>query len=281
MRDNNEIIFEMTTLSKMKKKNIGEEEEKKKKKLLFNNRNNIQWLRKKFPDQQEEVLQGIEVINPSTNQPITSEEQIKKAASSLKADIKIKFNSTQREIGVSIKCFMGANPCVLNTTSREKFINNDKLSPYLASVDALVRLYLLDPGLTSENDRYLFEFGLTDKQKNDVALVIAYFMLEGTGTGDATVPANGVFNISKSGELLPFIELSTDEEKINYVLDKWNKYIISIRGVKRTKSGNLRANGLSKKEGYVPTKEQEPWVCYYDDNGELRPRGAIAIRIGK
>ena len=263
-------------MSSTKSQNIGEKEEIITIAKLVNHRNNKNWLVSLFG---EEAAEGIQVIDPSTNQVITSVEQIKKAASSIKADIKIKFNITERVIGISIKCFKGQPPCLVNTTSREKFINNDKLSPYLTSLDELVRQYLLDPGPKSEKDRYLFEFDLTNEQKNDVALVIAYFMLEGTGRGDSKAPANGFLNIGKSGELT-FIELSTDEAKIKYVLNKWNKYILSIRGVHRgKKSGKLRGNGLSEREDYVPTKEQLPWVCYYDDNGEERPRGAIAIRI--
>ena len=89
-------------MSSTKSQNNGEKGEKRVILELLLHKDNTNWLVSHFGD---EAAEGIEVIDPANNQTITSMEQIKKAASSIKADIKIKFNSSRRVIGISIKYF--------------------------------------------------------------------------------------------------------------------------------------------------------------------------------
>ena len=131
----------------------------------------------------------------------------------------------------------------------------------------------------SEVDRMLSSYTLSQEEKRNVAATIAYFTLDGTGKKDASVPANGVLDMYHSSGLMSYTECSTEEEKIDYVLSNWDRYIISIRGVKQQKTGKLRGNGMPTKKD--PTDDQMKWVCMYDDKGVMRPRGAISIRIKK
>ena len=264
----------------MSSSNRGEKGEKRVISELLLHKDDHDWLARYFGD---ESSQGIEVIDPADNKIITSLEQIKKAKSNIKSDIKIKFNSTQRVIGISIKYFHKSNPCIVNCTSRDKFIKNPNLKPLVSSMDKLVGQYLKDPSnvcqLISEVDRSLSCYTLTDVEKRNIASVIAYFTLDGTGKKDASVPANGVLDMYHNSGQITYKECSTEEDKINYVLSNWNRYIISIRGVKQQKNGKLRGNGMPTKKN--PTEHQMPWVCYYNDKGVMRPRGAISIRIKK
>ena len=99
-----------------------------------------------------------------------------------------------------------------------------------------------------------------------------HVFLDGTGKKDASVPANGVLDMyHRSGQMI-YKECTTDDEKINYVLSNWDRYVISIRGVKQQKNGKLRGNGMPTKKKV--TDDQKPWVCYYDDKG-VCPRGNI------
>tara|TARA_B110000008_G_scaffold247858_1_gene259571 strand:- start:5325 stop:6119 length:795 start_codon:yes stop_codon:yes gene_type:complete len=248
---------------------------------FVNHRNDTSWLASHFGD--ETVDEGIEVINPTTNHIITNREEIRNAPSHIKADMKIKIKRTQREIGVSIKYFHKSNPCIVNCTSREKFIRNERLRPYVPTLDVLIGQYQQDPSNLTENksevDRMLSDYNLTMEQRREIAVVIAYFTLEGTGRGDATVPANAVCDMYHNTGEIVFREMITDEEKIQYVLDNWHRYVLSIRGVHEKRNGQLRGNGMSTVN--PPTEEQLPWVCMYNDNGVMRPRGAISIRIKK
>ena len=267
-------------MSSTKSQNNGEKGEKRVILELLLHKDNTNWLVSHFGD---EAAEGIEVIDPANNQTITSMEQIKKAASSIKADIKIKFNSSRRVIGISIKYFHKSNPCIVNCTSRDKFIKNEKLKKYLPALDQVVGQYLKDPSnvaqCTSEVDRALSCYTLSEVEKRNVAAAIAYFTLDGTGKKDASVPANGVLDMYHRSGQMNYKECSTDDEKIDYVLSNWDRYVISIRGVKQQKNGKLRGNGMPTKKKV--TDDQEPWVCYYYDKGVKRPRGAISIRIKK
>ena len=263
-----------------KTQNRGEKGEKRAILELLQHHDDISWLIQHFGD---EATEGIVVIDPATNLTITSTEQIQKAASHIKADIKIKFKKTQKIIGISIKYFHKSPPCILNCTSREKFIKNEKLKEYIPSLDELAKQYKQDPvNLSkekSEVDRMLSSYTLSQVEKRNVAATIAYFTLDGTGKKDASVPANGVLDMYHRSGKITYKECSTEEDKIEYVLSNWNRYVISIRGVKQQKNGKLRGNGMPTKKN--PTEEQMPWVCYYDDNGVMRPRGALSIRIKK
>lgn len=261
-------------------RNRGTRGEKRVISLCFQHRNDKLWCVNLFG---EDASEGIEVICPKSNTIITSINEIVKSPPLSKVDVIIRFRKIGLNKGVSIKYFHTSNPSIVNNTSREKFINNEKLKQYVPTLDKLVGQYLKDPDNVckekSEVDRKLSIYILSEIEKRNVAAVIAYFTLEGTGKGDAPVPANGVLDMYHRSEQMTYKEFSTQQEIIDYVLSNWNRYIISIRGVHMKKDGNLRGNGMSI-TGNV-TEEQMPWVCYYNDKGVMRPRGAICVRIKK
>ena len=226
----------------------------------------------------EEASQGIELMDVNTTHPIANINQIKKAKSSCKADISILMKKTQKVYNASVKSKNASNPSIVNATRRSLFIKNRDLSKYVPSMDILMPQYLADPdnqcGTKSEVDRNLSSYGLSEKEKDDVAAVISYFMFEGTGKGTSSCKANAV--IEYSGDEISFNAYDTEAQRLGYVLKNWNRYIISVRGLKKQKSGKIRGNGILKRG---LSEDDEAWGCYYTKDGVKYPRGAICIRM--
>lgn len=228
----------------------------------------------------EQASEGIEILDMETHAVINKFNEItKKAKSSYKADCIIRMIKTGELRYISIKSKDCANASIVNVTRRSMVHNNPELNKYIQSLDVLISQYLSDPDnvsmTKSEVDRKLSSYKLTDSQKYDIAGFIAYYMFDGTGKEASKIKADSVLEYSKNE--LYFVHCETNDNKKDYVLKNWNRYVLSIRGHKRGKSGKIRGNGLLK---CGPQENDHEWVCYYTENGEMLPRGSIAIRIG-
>jgi len=268
-------LVKINILTKYSKKNLGERDEILSQLDLYhiNETNQIDKLIEIFG---EEASEGISILNIDTDE-IVDINKLSKTSSSYKADCKIRMKKTGNIYCSSIKSTNCANPSIINSTSRSKFYNNVELKEYIPSLDALVCQYLDDPDNKSNNksevDRRLTDYKLNDKQKDDIVRVIAYFMFEGTGTGFSEIQANSI--IEYNNDKLIFRCCDTEDKKKDYVLENWDRYIISIRGHQLQKSGKIRCNGLKLEL----EEHDKKWVCHYIKNGETFPRGAITIRL--
>jgi len=264
----------------MSTQNKGEKGEKAAIAKCLKNSEDVDWCCEIFSELADE---GIFLNDPVTNERITRVEDIKKAKSTIKADVILGFKKTDTTQGTSIKYFDKTNPSIINTTTRSKFVTNPKLKKFVPSFDTLCGKYLNDPVNLAKNksevDRPLRVYELAENEKRDIACGIAYFTFDGTGKGDASVPASAIIEMYHTDKRIEYTTCSTDEEKIQYVLDNWDRYIISIRGHKMQGNGKLRTNGVPKKG---PLPEDMSWVCYYkNDDGKEYPRGALHVRIKK
>jgi hypothetical protein len=259
------------------KYNKGENNEIKCIRQLFELRNDKEKLVEIFG---EKANKGIEVINVKTKKPYKNIDEIKKAAGKFKADIGIKMIKTGKIYWSSIKSKNCSNPSIVNVTSRSKFTNNSELNKLLPSLDNLIYQYLDDPDnkdcSKSEVDRSVSNYKLDDTEKQDIVACITYFMFKGTGKGNSDIEADAVIEYTNSG--INFICCDTEDKKKEYVLKNWDRYMISLRGHKKQKSGKIRGNGL--KLGRLEENDKK-WVCYYTDDKVNRPRGAITIRCKK
>lgn len=263
----------------MTTKNKGEKGEISAIVKCLENKDNIDWCCEKFGKM---GTAGIEIIDPSTRQPITGIENIKKANSTVKADVIIGFRNTNTKKGVSIKYFHKSNPSIINTTTRSKFVNNPKLQKTLPSMDKLIGCYLNDPVNLAKNksecDRQLCSYVLSKDEKQDIAAAIAYFTFDGSGKGDSSVPATAVMEMVHKTKQITYTDCPSEEEKVKYVLKNWDRYILSVRGHKLQKNGKLRTNGVSK---YGATDDDMLWSCYYKNESKDYIRCALHIRIKK
>jgi hypothetical protein len=227
----------------------------------------------------DQASEGIEILDMETRTVIKEYNEITKKAKPLyKADCIIRIIKTGALRYISIKSKDCSNASIVNVTRRSMVYDNPDLNKYIASLDVLTSQYLSDPDnicmTKSEVDRKLSSYELSDSQKNDIASFIAYYMFKGTGKGTSEIPADSILEYSKNE--LNFIYCETEDNKKDYVFKNWNRYVLSIRGHKRGKSGNIRGNGLLQ---CGPQENDHEWVCYYTENGETLPRGSIAIRI--
>lgn len=227
----------------------------------------------------DQASEGIEILDMGTRAVINNYNQItKKAKSTYKADCIIRMKKTGVRRHISIKSKDSANASIVNVTRRSMVHDNPDLNKYIESLDVLTSQYLSDSDnicmTKSEVDRKLSSYELTDSQKYDIAGFIAYYMFDGTGKKASTIKADSLLEYSRNG--LTFTDCQTDDNKRDYVLKNWNRYVLSIRGHIRGKSGKIRGNGLLQGG---PQENDHEWVCYYTRNGETLPRGSIAIRI--
>tara|TARA_B100000989_G_C19529676_1_gene468893 strand:+ start:487 stop:1323 length:837 start_codon:yes stop_codon:yes gene_type:complete len=270
----------------MPKQNKGDKGEIQCVKYCFDNQNNLVWCNENLYEPE-----GIQVINPITKKVINSLDEIQKANSNYKSDIYLKSIRRNEVIGTSIKSFTSntSPPSVINVTRRSKFIENKTLSNLVQYADIMMKVYFeTDKNKSailrgkSECDIMLSRLDLDEETKNGIAEIIMYFTFNGTGNGDSNSPANAVIDYYGNGKF-HYTFCPTRQDKINYVLNNWNRYQIVLRGHCIYKSGKnkgkLRTNGLLKSG---PVEDDLPWVCYYEGvDGKKYPRGALGIRIVK
>ena len=251
------------------KGNKGERAEIKIIKYLFDNMDNVEIIEEMFS-----IKSRIKLIDPSTNEIICDKESIKKSSGCFKSDIIIDFIDDTKKCNVSIKCFDGQAPALLNHTALSaKCWKTERLEKY---VPALTRIIndLNDKrkkGIYKQDIPYT-KMKLDDNQINAIINVTSYFTFDGTGSSESKCPANSVLvvenscNISKTSK---FTDCETHEMKLDY-----------IKNILPFLTFSLRSKGM-------PTKKEQldkckPWIYEdIDKKGNIKLKGALHVRKGK
>lgn len=178
-----------------------------------------------FGDQANE---GITILNMNTKQPINSYSEITKSKSQNKADCIIKINSNNIIYKPSIKSIKNAKPSILNHTPRKTFINNQKLNPYVNSLDILLKEYIEKrTNNIISDDVNINKLSCINNIKDDIIKVLSYFIFNGTGVKESNISADSILIFSKDN--IHFVDCTTDDKKIIYVKSIFNNCILSIR----------------------------------------------------
>ena len=217
----------------------------------------------------DEASEGIIIIAPNSKKEITSSHQIKKAASLCKADIIVRMiKDPIIQYNISIKSQNGAKSAILNHTHRNAkvFKENGLLNQYLPSIDSVSKEYI-----DKRTQKYIKEdTALTllnsmndEKIKYDIKKTIAYFIFDGTGSGESKTNANSV--LTYKGTEISFLKCIDENQKMNYVNSIIDRCIISFRN-----------KGMPKKI----TDNMKPWI-YQDvkNDGNIKNKGSLHIRL--
>lgn len=257
------MIFYLTYEQYISMLNIGEKCEILSKRLLFNMKN--EECIKVFGS---EASEGIMVIDPDTNIIITDVSDIQNKSKSLnKADTIILFKKTQRRVAVSIKCFAGGSPSILNHTRRDTWVFQEgELSIYLPSLDNMITI-LNNKRTNGEVKQDIHLYNLKLKNVNiDISMIniIKYALFEGTGTKRSKVPANSILDIKNVNDISTwkYTDCSSEITKMFYALSIYKRCIVSL---------------VSKGMKTHICEKQKPRI--YNDNGKLK--GSLHIRVEK
>ncbi|RZD39356.1 MAG: hypothetical protein CXT73_07705 [Methanobacteriota archaeon] len=232
--------------------------------FCFENRENTNWCTNHWG---ESGADGIEVIDPVTNNPIERIEEIRIAQAAYKADVKILLRRTGEMLALSIKTTNAAPPTVLNHTHRAANAFQQILQEILPHLDTSLDYYREE----RRNGRYGEDVYLNDllnnfpeEVRNAWIRTIVYFTFEGTGRGRSICPANSM--LLWDGEDIHFSDCRTQEQKERYVNDLLNQNLYRI---------SLRRKAMPKRI----TARHLPWV-YEDRTGdEIRYKGSLHIRL--
>jgi len=236
----------------------------------FMNKNNIDWCVATFGEAGEE---GIEVIDPKTNKPIATKEDIQKASSLYKADIKLQLLKTGEYLAPSIKAINCAPPAVLNHTHRAAKAFQNELQVILPYLDEVLSYYKERRmiGACNEDVKLLdllknFHGQHGQEVRDAWVKTLVYFSFEGTGSKCSRCPANSM--MMWDGSDVSFIDCRTQEQKENYIKDLLDQDLYKI---------SLRNKAMPQ----TITETMLPWV--YEDASEdvIKYKGALHIRLLK
>ena len=260
----NSTFYNNYTLTmESEKGNKGEKHEILCKKQIFENKHNFEFLTGIFG---QEASSGIEIINPSTNAPYTSVEQIQKAAASSKADIVIQFKQTERVRYVSMKSMSGAKPSVLNHTPRSAKTFKTTLQPVLGGIDELAKEYNQKRTNREIGEDVAFsklQCFSDEHVKSSFVKMLSYFMFTGTGARLSQNECDSILLINKDSSIT-FIDCDTDEKKNMYILSMVDKCVISFRNKGMPKPDKIGDECL-------------PWIYTNESSGQQC--GSIHVRL--
>lgn len=185
---------------------------------------------------------------------IEHEDDLQKAGTSYKADIILIFLDVLIIKRVSIKCFDGGPPTILNHTPRTAKCWSEMLDPPDAVVAKMNAMRSL--GVCGE-DIPLSRLRLDDQEMENLKKILTYFVSTGSGSRKSKVPCDSVVYV-KDDEIIQFYPSVAE-----YVdtLITFQKIILSMRS-----------------KGYTSKKalEDRMWV-YQEPDGKLK--GAFNIRL--
>ena len=252
--------------NKGNKGNKGEKGEIKIIDYLYDNRDDKDIINKIFG-----ILSRIVLIDPFNNEIITDKNSINKSSGYYKADIIIDFVDISEKYSVSIKCFDGAPPTLLNHTSLNAKCWDSKLKDHIEPLTSIVQRVIekRKSGIFKE-DIPCKNLELTDIEKKCLIKVATYFTFDGTGKCDSKCCADSILVVGNSNDVSNTSEFKDCREK-----ELKEKYIESILH-------KLRISLRSSKG--MPTKKEQiekcrPWIYEYTDKkGNIRLCGALHIR---
>ena len=252
-----------TEITPQEKGNKGEKNEIQCTKQIFENKDNYEYLTGIFG---QEASSGIEIINPITNAPYTSVEQIKKAAARSKADLVIQFKQTERVRYISMKSMSGAKPSLLNHTPRSAKTFKTTLQPVLGGIDELAKEYNQKRTNKEIGEDVAFsklQCFSDEHVKSCFVKMLSYFMFTGTGARLSQNECDSILIINTDNSIT-FIDCDTDEKKNMYVLSILHKCVISFRDKGMPKPDKIDDECL-------------PWIYMNETNG--KKCGSIHVRL--
>jgi|SRR6056300_365057 len=185
---------------------------------------------------------------------IEHEDGLQKAGRSYKADIILTFLDVRVTKRVSIKCFDGGPPTILNHTPRTAKCWSETLDPPDAIVAKMNAMRSL--GVCRE-DIPLSRLRLGDQEMEHLRKIVTYFVSIGSGSRKSKVPCDSIMYI-RDGEIIQFYSSVSD-----YVdtLIETRKLVLS-----------MRSKGYTSKKALADRE----WV-YQEPYG--KPKGALNIRL--
>jgi len=190
------------------------------------------------------ITHGISFIN--------HEEDIQKTGGLFKSDVVLFFYDIGIIKRVSIKCFDGGAPTILNHTPRTA-----KCWKKLAPPDAIVaKMNRMRSCGEAGEDIALERLNLDDLEMNHLKKIVTYFVSMGSGARHSSVPCDSIL-YAKNNEIFHFYP-SVSEYVENLLTEQ--KMVLSIRN-----------KGMSKK-----ALADKTWM-YQEPDGKLK--GALNIRL--
>jgi len=263
---------------KKKSQNAGEKGEVKVKQDLDANMDNPEFLVPIFGDRASDGI----VICGYDEKPT---KDITKAGSRYKADVVIYFKKTGKISKISIKCWDGGNPTLMNHTTRNAvvFQENGNLSQCVVNLDKFIDVYKkMRSSTKGVEDVSMMDIldcvpvDDRDAVKKTLIEVTVYFTFYGTGAYESKCPADSVLNITDSKDP------STWKFEICDTPEKKNKYIESI--LPQLSQVSLRdKKGMPNptvKDYELKLQACEPWIFRVtnQDTGVIVYKGALNIR---
>ena len=262
---------------KKKEQNAGEKAEVKVKQDLDANMDNPIYLVPIFGDRASDGI----VICGYDEKPT---KDFTKAGSGYKADIVIYFKKTGKISKISIKCWDGSEPSLMNHTPRRAvvFQENGKLNQCVKNLDKFIDEYkkMRSSGECAEDVSIMDILECVpvddrDAVKKTLIEVTAYFTFDGTGTYESKCPADSVLNItdSKDPSTWKFEICDTPEKKNEYIESKLPRLRVSLRSSKGMPDP-------TKKDYKLKLQACEPWVFIVknQETGVIVYKGALHIR---
>jgi hypothetical protein len=238
--------------------NKGEDGEVNIIKHLYIHRNDRSWVFKYFGYDSRIALMHPKHYDDWATYGITRfiehEGDIHKAGGSYKADIILVFLDVYIIKRVSIKCFDGGAPTIMNHTPRTAKCWNETLEPPDAIVAKMNQLR--SSGVCGE-DIHLPRLHLDDQEMKNLKKILTHFVSIGSGSRKSKVPCDSVL-YAKDDEVTQFY--SSISEYIDTLITS-QKLVLSMRS-----------------KGYTGKKslEDDTWV-YQEPYG--KPKGALNIRL--
>jgi hypothetical protein len=235
--------------------NKGDEGEVNIIKCIFRHRNNKEWVRLNFGYESSiRLIIPINYIRHKGN-PIyvECEEDIQKAGGSYKADIVIEFIELGVTRKVSIKCFDGAAPTLMNHTHRTAKCWRDLDPP-----DTIVnKMNALRKSGTCREDIKLPDIQLSAPEITHLKKILFYFVSIGTGARISKVKCDSILYV-KDGDITHFY--SSVEDYVDMLVTS-QKLVLS-----------MRSKGYTGKKALL----DRTWV--YEELGK-KPKGSLNIRL--
>lgn len=236
--------------------NKGDEGEVNIIKCIFRHQNDTEWVKLNFGYESR-----IRLITPSSyirHKPgyfyVECEEDIQKAGGSYKADIVIEFIDLGVTRKVSIKCFDGAAPTIMNHTHRSAKCWSCELEP----PDTIVhKMNALRRSGTCREDIKLQDLQLNTSEMTDLKEILTYFVAKGTGARISKVLCDSILYI-KGGDITHFYH--SVEDYVDMLVTS-QKLVLS-----------MRSKGYTGKKALL----DRTWV--YEEMGK-KPKGSLNIRL--
>lgn len=185
---------------------------------------------------------------------IEHEDGLQKAGRSYKADIILMFLDVRVIKRVSIKCFDGGAPTILNHTPRTAKCWSETLDPPDAIVAKMNAMRSL--GVCGE-DIPLSRLRLDDQEMEHLKKILTYFVSTGTGDKKSKVPCDSV--------------LYVENDEITQFYPSIAEYVDTLITSQKLKL-SIRSKGYTSKKAL----EDHTWV-YQEPYGN--PKGALNIRL--